>query len=152
GSGPRLPPRWAAPRRPGASNSPAPSTGSPPSSTWRAAAMSDATFGGDPAQDLYHRWRRGERPDVRAFLASLGALAPTRLAAVFRVDQRERWAVGERVTAADYLGDFPALRDDPEAAIEVIFGEFLLREERGEVPDLGEYQRDHPEYAGRLAI
>src|SRR5262249_44938174 len=62
------------------------------------------------------------------------------------------WSVGERVTAADYLGDFPALRDDPEAALEVIFGEFLLREERGEVPDLGEYQRDHLEYAGRLAI
>src|SRR5262245_5484133 len=114
--------------------------------------MSDATFGGDPAQDLYNRWRRGERPDVRAFLTSLGGLSPTRLAAVLRVDQRERWAVGERVTAADYLGDFPALRDDPEAALEVIFGEFLLREERGEVPDLGEYQRDHPEYAGRLAI
>src|SRR5262249_28836423 len=114
--------------------------------------MRDAAVGGDPAQDLYPRWRRGERPDVRVFLTSLGGLSPTRLAAVLRVDQRERWAVGERVTAADYLGDFPALRDDPEAALEVIFGEFLLREERGEVPDLGEYQRDHLEYAGWLAI
>ena len=62
--------------------------------------MSDVDFGGDPARDLYDRWRRGERPDVRAFLRSFGGLSPTRLAAVLRLDQRERWAVGERVTAA----------------------------------------------------
>ena len=54
--------------------------------------------------------------------------------------------------AADYLREFPSLRDDPEAAIEVIYGEFLLREEVGEAPELGEYQRDHPEYAAQLAI
>ena len=44
------------------------------------------------------------------------------------------------------------MRDDPEAAIEVIYGEFLLREELGEAPELGEYQRDHPDYAVELAI
>jgi hypothetical protein len=87
---------------------------------------------------LYYRWRRGERPDVRAFPTSLGDLSPTRLAAVLRVDQRERWAVGERVAGADYLNDFPALGDDPEAAIEVIFGEILFRAELGSLPDLGE--------------
>jgi predicted ATPase len=114
--------------------------------------MSEATFGGDPAQDLYSSWRRGESPDVRAFLASLGGLSPTRLAAVLRVDQRERWAIGERVSAADYLREFPSLRDDPEAAIEVIYGEFLLRMELGEAPSLAEFQRDHPGYADRLAI
>src|SRR5262249_12277047 len=98
------------------------------------------------------RWRRGERPAVGAFLAGIGGLPATRIAAVLRVDQRERWAIGERVSAAAYLRDFPALRYDPEAAIEVIYGEFLVREELGETPDLGEYQRDHPEYAGQLAI
>ena len=114
--------------------------------------MSDRAFEDDPAQDLWLRWRRGERPAVGAFLAGLGGLSPTRLAATLRVDQRERWAIGERVPAADYLREFPALRDDPEAAIEVIYGEFLLREELGEAPELGEYQRDHPEYAEQLAI
>jgi tetratricopeptide (TPR) repeat protein len=114
--------------------------------------MSDGAFEGEPSQDLWLRWRRGERPAVGAFLASLGVLSPTRLAAVLRVDQRERWAVGERVPASDYLRDFPSLRDDPEAAIEVVYGEFLLREAMGEAPELDEYLRDHPEYAGRLAI
>ena len=114
--------------------------------------MSDRAFEDDPAQDLWLRWRRGERPAVGAFLAGLGGLSPTRLAATLRVDQRERWAIGERVPAAEYLREFPALRDDPEAAIEVIYGEFLLREELGEAPELGEYQRNHPEFAVHLAI
>src|SRR5262245_35610928 len=114
--------------------------------------MSDRSFEGDPAHDLWIRWRRGERPDVGAFLAGLGGLSPTTLAAALRVDQRERWAIGERVPAADYLREFPALRDDPEAAIELIYGEFLLREAMGEAPELGEYLRGHPEYAEQLAI
>src|SRR5262249_50940310 len=102
--------------------------------------------------ELWLRWRRAERPDVGALLASQGGLSPTRLAAVLRVDQRERWAVGERVPASDYLREFPALRDDPEAAIEVVYGEVLLRQAVGEAPELDEYQRDHPEYAAQLAI
>ena len=114
--------------------------------------MPDRTFEDDPAQDLWLRWRRGERPAVGAFLAGLGGLSPTRLAATLRVDQRERWAIGERVPATDYLREFPALRDDPEAALEVIYGEFLLREELGEAPEVGEYLRGHPEYAEQLAI
>src|SRR6516162_3565622 len=114
--------------------------------------MSDRAFEDDPAQDLWLRWRRGERPDVGAFLAGLGGLSPTRLAAVLRVDQRERWAIGERVPAADYLREFPALRADPEAAIEVIYGEFLIRERLGEAPAVGDYQRDYPEFATDLQI
>ena len=114
--------------------------------------MPDRTFEDDPAQDLWLRWRRGERPAVGLFLAGLGGLSPTRLAATLRVDQRERWAIGERVPAADYLREFPALRDDPEAALEVIYGEFLLREELGEAPEVGEYLRGHPEYSEQLAI
>jgi predicted ATPase len=101
---------------------------------------------------LWLQWRQGEHPDARAFLARFHLLAPTRLAAALRVDQRERWAIGQRVPAADYLRDFPALRDDPEAAIEVIFGEFVLRDRLGESPELGQYQREHPEYAAQLAI
>jgi len=34
----------------------------------------------------------------------------------------------------------------------VIYGEFLLREELGEVPELEDYQRDYPDYAVQLAI
>src|SRR5262249_14560819 len=84
--------------------------------------------------------------------ARLGSLSPTQLAATLRVDQRERWSIGERVPAADYLRRFPTLRDDAEAAVELIYGEFLVREALGEAPDLEDYLREHPEYAGPLAI
>src|SRR5271166_4826691 len=114
--------------------------------------MTDRTIEGDPAHDLWLRWRLGERPAVGAFLGGLGGLSPTLLAAVLRVDQRERWSIGERVPATDYLSQFPALRDDPEAAVEVIYGEFLLRKRLGEAPELAEYQRNHPDYATQLAI
>jgi predicted ATPase len=114
--------------------------------------MPEGAFADEPAQDLWLRWRRGERPAVGAFLACLGGLSPTRLAATLRVDQRERWAIGDHVPACDYLREFPALRDDPEAAIEVIYGEFLLREELGEAPELEHYQREYPDYAAHLAI
>jgi predicted ATPase len=114
--------------------------------------MGDGTFEGNPARELWLRWRRGERPNVSALLAETGGLSPTRLAAVLRVDQRERWTIGDRVPAAEYLRSFPALREDPEAAIEVIYGEFLLRERLGDAPELREYQQNHPEYAAQLAI
>ena len=71
---------------------------------------------------------------------------------MLRVDQRERWRIGDRVPAADYLRDFPALRGDPEAALEVIYGELLLREELGEAPAPEEYLRAYPEYAERLRM
>ena len=99
--------------------------------------MSEGPMPIDPAQELWLLWRRGPRPDVRRFLDRAGDLSPAQVAAALRVDQRERWRIGERVPAADYLRDFPALRGDPEAALEVIYGEFLLREELGEAPALG---------------
>ena len=88
----------------------------------------------EPARELWLLWRRGPRPDVRRLLDRAGDLAPAQVAAALRVDQRERWRIGDRVPAADYLRDWPALRGDPEAALEVIYGELLLREEMGEAP------------------
>src|SRR5207237_544790 len=69
-----------------------------------------------------------------------------------RVDQRERWELGERRAASDYLDDFPGLRGDPEAALEMIYAEWLLREERGESPALEDYRRAYPEHAEGLAV
>src|SRR5262249_4520814 len=79
-------------------------------------------------------------------------LPPAQLGAALRVDQRERWAIGDRVPAADYLRDFPAVQRDPEAALELIYGELLVREELGEVPAPEEYLRAYPEFAERLRI
>ena len=104
----------------------------------------------DPARNLSRMWCQGLRPDPRPFVAGAGELTPAQLAAVLGVDQRERWRTGEPVPASQYLSDFPALGSDLEAALEVIHGEVLLREERGERPSLEEYVARFPEYAVRI--
>ena len=67
-----------------------------------------------PAQRLWQLWRQGQQPDVLAFLAHAGDLKPEQVAAVLLVDQRERWRLGERVPAENYLDLFPHLQDDFE--------------------------------------
>jgi len=104
------------------------------------------------ARKLWERWRQSLRPDVRAFLGRADALPSAGIAAVLRVDQRERWIGGERVLAHSYLRDFPRLNEDPEAVLELIYGEILIREELGESPDLEEYARSYPDHAERLRI
>src|SRR5262245_11294780 len=102
---------------------------------------------GDPARRLEQLWRQGLRPALGAFLTAVGDLAPGQLVEVVRADQRQRWQAGERVPAEAYLQAYPALGADPEAAVELVYGEFLLREQRGEAPTLEEYQERFPPYA-----
>jgi tetratricopeptide (TPR) repeat protein len=105
-----------------------------------------------PAQRLWQLWRQGQRPDVRAFLAPAGELTAEQVAAALLVDQRERWRNGERVPAEAYLDLYPHRRDDFEFGLELVYGEYLLREECGESPDLEGYIRRFPAYADRLKI
>src|SRR5262245_35018555 len=91
--------------------------------------------GVEPAADRYSaRWNSASRPDLASFLAAERDLPPSELAAVLRVDQRRRWEAGERPMAEDYLRDFPRVRDDRDAALDLIHGEFLLRERLGTPP------------------
>jgi tRNA A-37 threonylcarbamoyl transferase component Bud32 len=103
-----------------------------------------------PAWQWLQRWQRGEAADVAAFLAAAGPLAPDRVAAVLLVEQRERWRRGQRPFAEAYLAGHPEVQRDPEAAVDLIYGEFLLRVEFGDRPTLAEYQRRFPAYADWL--
>jgi predicted Ser/Thr protein kinase len=108
--------------------------------------------GAEAAEQLVQLWEQGQCPDVDAFLAQAGPLTPAQLSTVLRVDQRRRWESGERVTAEDYLLRHPALATDPEAVVDLIFNEFLLREQLGEAPSLADYQRRFPSYAAVLVL
>src|SRR3954451_10406262 len=105
-----------------------------------------------PAQRLWQLWRRGLRPDVRGFLAGCGVATPAEVAAALLVDQRERWALGERVPAEAYLRLFPGLSQNLEYALELIYGEYLLCEERGEAVDPEAYFRRFPAHTARLKL
>src|ERR1700741_5047266 len=107
---------------------------------------------GGPAADaqLWQRWRQGQPIDVGEFLAGFPDLTATELVAVLLLDQRERWQVGERVPAESYLRRFAALESNPEHVVELAYGEYLLREERGERASLDEYLWRFPDHQERL--
>jgi serine/threonine protein kinase/WD40 repeat protein len=106
----------------------------------------------DPARQLWLLWRQDQRPDLEQFLAGRDGLSPAELADVIRVDQRERWLRDERLRAETYLQRFPVLTGDTEAAVEVVWAEFLLREEVGEALPLDDYLDRFPQYAERLRL
>src|SRR5688572_25131697 len=103
-----------------------------------------SSSGGDPVEAFQRRWSEGRCPDVDAFLAEAGPLPPAQVAAVLRADQRHRWQIGQRVPAEDYLARHPPAATDPEAAVDLIFNEFRLREQAGERPGKEEYLRRFP--------
>src|SRR5262249_27055005 len=81
-----------------------------------------------PDRDLWPVGRQGARPDLSRFLTAAGPLPTAQLAAVLTVDPNERWQCGDRVIAETYLSNHPAVGAGPELAVELIYGEFLLRE------------------------
>ena len=106
----------------------------------------------DPVQQLWLLWRQGQRPDPSRLLAGAGLVAPAQVAAVLAADQWQRWRAGERVPAEDYLARHPAVAANPAAALLLVYGEYLLREELGEGPALDEFVRRFPQCAEALRL
>src|SRR6266487_1217286 len=100
----------------------------------------DISLGEGAAYEYWKLWRHGQRPNLGDFVAHLGPTTPADLAAILRVDQRERWSRADRVPAEQYLELFPLLGQSVEDAIALVYAEFLLRRELGETPSSQEYQ------------
>jgi tetratricopeptide (TPR) repeat protein len=75
---------------------------------------------------------------------------PGELASRALAEQRRRWQVGDRVRVEDLLRQHPALRDDPEGVLDLIYGEFVLCEQAGGRPTPQEYLERFPEHAETL--
>jgi hypothetical protein len=86
-------------------------------------------------------WRHGQGPDLRAFQAEAGRLSAAELTDVLCTDQRQRWLHGQRPEVEAYLALHGSFHPGAEPTIDLIFGEFLVRRERGESPTLDEYCR-----------
>jgi eukaryotic-like serine/threonine-protein kinase len=67
-------------------------------------------------------------------------------------DQKSSWDRGERTPVEDFLARDPALRDDSNAMLDLIYQEYLLRRDGGEEPDPHEYYARFPEHAASLMI
>ena len=67
-------------------------------------------------------------------------------------EQCERWQRGDRVAVEVCLEPHPALRDDAEAVLHLVFNEVVLREKAGETPRLEEYQQRFPQLTTELEL
>jgi len=89
---------------------------------------------------LEERWAAGVEPSVEAHWKAAGRDAPVfLLAALVKADLQCRYARGQRPAVADYLDRFPALRDERDRVVSLVYEEYCLREERGEPPDPGRF-------------
>jgi tetratricopeptide (TPR) repeat protein len=67
-------------------------------------------------------------------------------------NQESSWSTGQRTPVEELLDRYPALRDDTEAVLDLIYHEMLLRRQRGESPRLEEYINRFPERTDSLVI
>src|SRR6516162_6153521 len=95
-------------------------------------------------------WAQGQRPDPDEFLKGAGITSPLQVAQVLAADQWQRWHAGERVSVEDYFARHPAVAADPAAAILLVYGELLVREELGETPSPDTYLARFPQCADGL--
>jgi WD40 repeat protein/serine/threonine protein kinase len=66
--------------------------------------------------------------------------------------QQQCWQRGERPRAEAFLEQYPTLADEPTCAVELIFQEFLLREQLGEAPRPEEFIQRFPQFAQQLQL
>jgi hypothetical protein len=105
-----------------------------------------------PVARLSALWQQCQAPDLRAFFAGAGHLNTAELTDVLCTDQRERWLHGQRPEVEAYLQLHRSFHQGSEPAIDLIFGEFLVRRQLGESPTLDEYCRRFPDLAEQLRL
>jgi len=88
--------------------------------------------------------------DLRERLARKDHISQEELVELLCCDQVKRWRAGERIPAEAYLSLHPSLASDGEAAFELVYGEYLVRELMGEPPKLDEFLWRFPRFADRL--
>ena len=80
--------------------------------------------------------------------AALGDTASPQFDSIWSEMQR-RWRTGDQVPAEAYLSGALAVHGESQA-VDLIYGEFCLREELGERPSAEEYQSRFPRFAREL--
>ncbi len=63
---------------------------------------------------------------------------------------RQCWRDGERLSVEAFLEKIPRPDLDDDMLLDLIYNEVLLREEHGDSPDLDDYLRRFPQFAGEL--
>lgn len=67
-------------------------------------------------------------------------------------EQRAHWRQGKPVPVETFLAQQPALRADRAGVLDLIYNEILLREEKGDTPQLDDYRQRFPHLADELVL
>lgn len=67
-----------------------------------------------------------------------------------RGEQRRRWLAGDRMPVEQLVDGYPELRDDTAGLTALVLGEYRVRQELGERPDVEEYLGRFPKLAANL--
>lgn len=65
---------------------------------------------------------------------------------------RQRWQSGRPTPVEEFFAEYPAAREDPELALDLIYAEFVLRQEQGTPPEPEAFLGRFPTYRPRLEI
>jgi hypothetical protein len=65
-------------------------------------------------------------------------------------EQSRDWDQGRRLPAEDYLERYPTLAEDAEAALDVVYHEYVLRARHGETPEPEDIVRRFPQWSEAL--
>jgi eukaryotic-like serine/threonine-protein kinase len=106
-------------------------------------------LGRGPLRRLRAIWGRSERRELRDLSRRIESLPCAQAVAILGADLWDRWLAGERVPAESYLDLRPDLRSD-ERAVDLVYGEFLVREELEDAPPEDEYFARFPEFEPQL--
>ncbi|WP_165251612.1 serine/threonine-protein kinase [Paludisphaera soli] len=72
------------------------------------------------------------------------------LSGLIKADLRRRFELGEPVAVSAYLDQFPQLRAADSRVVSLVYEEFCLREERGEVLDVDSFCDRYPDWKDSL--
>ena len=103
-----------------------------------------------PAAQFQALWLQGGIPDLASFLESQSKLSNAELVAILRIDQAEHWRALDRQHSEAYLARFPAIANESEAALDLIYAEYLLRKKFGPPPTIAEFVARFPRHAAQL--
>ena len=98
----------------------------------------------------WSRWRSGNAPDFSEAISQADSLSAKTLVVLLLAHQYEHWKNGDRIPAEDYLDRHLVLQTDDEAACDLVYGEFVLREMLGESPVFQDYLDRFPRLADDL--
>ena len=104
-----------------------------------------------PAARLLRAWQQGQEPDLETFVAGLENPALRRSGGTDSDRPCCAWRRNDPRPAEDYFVRFPTVAADAELAVDVIYAEFLAREEAGQRPELAEYQQRFASFGNVLA-